>query len=370
MPRSHSEMRRRALARIQRLCCMGVGGQMLMPDLIHEMAELIPSQLRVFFWLGSNLEITNVFGTLPPPLKEIYHTQIGLRRPDTEVWVPYAERVTLGAPNRVQRAKAILRVDERAFLRSEYYNLLIDPVDAYEPVLLPIRDAHRIHGMFFVWRAVNEVPFDAMSINMLESMAGFVAHGMTQVAAAAESMADNDDRALLVIDRGGRIRHADAQGQRLLIMALNQRLSPFFRLRSVLEAIPEIARLAGSLVATTTGNISYGPPVLRLRNPWGEFILRAYWLGPTDGTEQTDRIGITIERRVPEALALRRTIERLSLTGREKEFCLLVAGRRSALDIADAMGVAPSTIITHQRNVYDKLGVHSRAGLLAALQTR
>jgi DNA-binding CsgD family transcriptional regulator len=343
---------------------------MLMPDLVHEMAELIPSQVRVFFWLGPNLEITNVFGTLPPPLKEVYHTQIGLRRPDTEVWVPYAERVTLGAPNHVQRAKEILRVDERAFLQSEYYNVLADPVDAYEPILLPIRDAHRIHGMFFVWRAANENPFDSMSMNMLESMAGFVAHGMTHGAATAESMADNDDRALLVVDRAGRMQHADRQGQRLLMMAFNHQLSPVFRLRSVLEAIPEIARLAGALVATTTETISYRPPVLRLRNPWGVFVLRAYWLGPTDGAEQTDQIGITVERRVPEALALRRTIERLPLTGREKEFCLLVASRRSGLDIADAMGVAPSTIITHQRNVYNKLRVHSRAELLAALQAR
>ena len=227
----------------------------------------------------------------------------------------YTERVTLGAPNRVQRAKEILRVDERAFLQSEYYNVLADPVDAYEPILLPIRDAHRIHGMFFVWRAVNENPFDSTSMNMLESMAGFVAHGMTHSAAAPESMADNDDRALLVVDRGGRMRHADRQGQRLLMMAFNHQLSRVFRLRSVLEAIPEIARLAGALVATTTETISYRPPVLRLRNPWGVFVLRAYWLGPTDGTEQTDQIGITVERRVPEALALRRTVERLHSPG-------------------------------------------------------
>jgi hypothetical protein len=37
-----------------------------------------------------------------------------------------------------------------------------------------------------------------MSMNMLESMAGFVAHGMTQVAATPKSLADNDDCALLV----------------------------------------------------------------------------------------------------------------------------------------------------------------------------
>ena len=31
----------------------------------------------------------------------------------------------------------------------------------------------------FVWRAVNEIPFNSLSMNMLESRVGFVAHGMT-----------------------------------------------------------------------------------------------------------------------------------------------------------------------------------------------
>jgi DNA-binding CsgD family transcriptional regulator len=99
----------------------------------------------------------------------------------------------------------------------------------------------------------------------------------------------------------------------------------------------------------------------------GEFILRAYWLGSTDGAEQTRHIGITIERRVPRALALRRRVEDLPLTGREKQLCLLLAHARSRQDLADAMGVSTGTVITHQSSIYAKLGVHSRAELLAAL---
>jgi DNA-binding CsgD family transcriptional regulator len=127
-------------------------------------------------------------------------------------------------------------------------------------------------------------------------------------------------------------------------------------------------RLCHTLAATAKGQIGQPPPVLRLRNPWGEFVLRAYWLGPTDGAEQTRHIGITIERRVPRALALRRRVEDLPLTGREKQLCLqLLAHARSRQDLADAMGVSTGTVITHQSSIYAKLGVHSRAELLAAL---
>jgi DNA-binding CsgD family transcriptional regulator len=71
---------------------------------------------------------------------------------------------------------------------------------------------------------------------------------------------------------------------------------------------------------------------------------------------------------VPRALALRRRVEDLPLTAREKQLCLLLARDPSHPDLADTMGVAVSTVITHQRSIYAKLGVHSRTELIGALQ--
>jgi DNA-binding CsgD family transcriptional regulator len=104
-------------------------------------------------------------------------------------------------------------------------------------------------------------------------------------------------------------------------------------------------------------------------NKGGGATLTAYWLGATDGAEHTRRIGITIERRVPRVLAVRRRIEHLPLTGREKQLCLLLARNASGRGLEDAMGLAASTVVTHQRSVYAKLNVHSRAELLAALES-
>jgi DNA-binding CsgD family transcriptional regulator len=59
----------------------------------------------------------------------------------------------------------------------------------------------------------------------------------------------------------------------------------------------------------------------------------------------------------------------LPLTGREKQLCLRLAHDKSRQDLADAMGVSAGTIVTHQTNIYAKLGVHSRAGLPALLPT-
>jgi hypothetical protein len=40
---------KQTLARIQRLCCLGIGGEMLMPDLMREVIALIPSGGSYFF---------------------------------------------------------------------------------------------------------------------------------------------------------------------------------------------------------------------------------------------------------------------------------------------------------------------------------
>jgi DNA-binding CsgD family transcriptional regulator len=76
---------------------------------------------------------------------------------------------------------------------------------------------------------------------------------------------------------------------------------------------------------------------------------------------------VTIERRVPRLLATFRRVERLALTSREKELCLLLARNPARQDLADEMGVGANTVITHLRNIYGKLGVRSRAALIETI---
>lgn len=214
-----------------------------------------------------------------------------------------------------------------------------------------------------IYRADGEKPFEAGDLKLLKGIADFVSHGLKRATLGEHNLVDGDDRALFIADVEGSVRDANTQALRLIKMALAR---AGWR-SDLVERAPEIAQLCYRLVATANGQIGQPPPVLRLRNPWGEFVLRAYWLGPTDGAEQTRQIGITIERRVPRMLALRRRVEDFPLTGREKQLCLLLAQDRSRRDLADAMGVSTGTVITHQSSVYSKLGVHSRAELLTAL---
>ncbi|MCI0600179.1 MAG: helix-turn-helix transcriptional regulator, partial [Beijerinckiaceae bacterium] len=57
------------------------------------------------------------------------------------------------------------------------------------------------------------------------------------------------------------------------------------------------------------------------------------------------------------------------LTGREIEVCQLLAAGRPRAEIAGRLGVSENTAVNHCRNLYGKLGVHSRTELVEKLNS-
>jgi DNA-binding CsgD family transcriptional regulator len=98
--------------------------------------------------------------------------------------------------------------------------------------------------------------------------------------------------------------------------------------------------------------------------------LRDFWLDRSGRPAAWPLTGITVERLEPLALKLWRKAEELPLTGRELEVCQLLALGRQRAEIAEHLGVSENTAINHCRNLYGKLGVHSRAELVESLNAR
>jgi DNA-binding CsgD family transcriptional regulator len=361
--RSDAGISKRPLARIQRLCCFGVGSEMLMPDLIRDLTGAISSSGGWFHWMAPGLGIVNSYATFPSSLTELYFRDFYQTRYETEAVGDVTNWPASSGLEATHRKPFV----DKALLRTDYYNCLWRPAGIHEYVVATIRDAGHERGRIHLYRSAGKAHFEPKDLKMLQSVVGFIRHAMVRVTLDDGDYADSEDRALCVVDKDGKVRHAEAEAQRLLMMALNPRWNSISGIRGLHEPLPEITQLCQVLIATANGRVGQPPPVLRLRNPWGEFVLRAYWLGPTDGMEQTRQIGITVERRVPRALALRPRVEDLPLTGREKQLCLLLTQDRSRQELGEAMGVSTGTVISHQSSIYTKLGVHSRAELLTAL---
>jgi DNA-binding CsgD family transcriptional regulator len=131
--------------------------------------------------------------------------------------------------------------------------------------------------------------------------------------------------------------------------------------------MPALANLAKALAAATFDGLPRQPPIVRQRNAWGEFVLRAYFLDTMDSREPSRFIGITIQRREPASVGLLRRIEGLPISDREKQLCLFLSQGYDMVSAARAMGVTENTLVTHRRSLYSKLSVANRIGLVERL---
>ena len=328
MPRSNAAMSKRVLGRIQRLCCLGLPSETIVPEVMRELDALVPMRWGCFRWRDRNWKVTNVYNYFSAGEVELYMAE---------------------------------------FLNDDC-NLLVRPSRADAWLVMRVLQVARPLGAMTVGRAAHDAPFSPGDRQVLHAIADFVAHAMTRATVREDAFVDNADCALLVADPDGRVRHAGAQARRLLLLALVPQLSLATDSRAITEPIAELAWLCRNLAAAANGEAGQPPPVLRRRNVWGQFILRAYWLGPTDGEAPTRQVGITVERRVPRTLALWRRVEELPLTAREKQLSVLLTRDLTRDGVAREMGLSATTVMTHQRSIYAKLGVHSRAGLIASLQ--
>jgi DNA-binding CsgD family transcriptional regulator len=170
---------------------------------------------------------------------------------------------------------------------------------------------------------------------------------------------------ILLLDKGGRVRHANAAGQAALdrrdglLLRDNRLVCRDLRANAELQRALTIAAAAGVapsggwvavprddrralLVQVTTCRGAQLPPLV----PTALLMVR---VKDPDG------------RRVPTPALLR---ELLGLTLGEARAVLVIAATESQDQAAERLGVAKTTLRTHLHHAYQKLGIHNRAELM------
>ena len=338
-----------------------------MPALMSTLQDVIPSSNRQFYAADAQLEIADCYlegpctAMLPLYFDKFYN------RLEREVRHTFAEVMAARYPSAAGMIfPRYAKVDWRTFLRSDFYNLVVRPSGMVQGINLRLRENGRPVAALNLFRSEREPAFASCDLALLDALQGFIAHGLRE-GLDEECFVDTEDRSLIIVSAEGKLLHLSTEGQRLLSMALVARWSPDTARQLRLEGHPEVVHLCRTLVSIHAGNLPGGPPAIRRRNAWGEFVMRAYWLDPMRVGGPERLVGIVIDRREPRSLGLLHKVEALSLTEREKDVCLLLVHDHGTANIARAMNLAESTVITHRRHIYQKLGVGSRSALIDRL---
>lgn len=335
-----------------------------MPALMQELHALVPSHANAFFWADARLQISNVYHPrVGAPAIALYLNEFHNRR-ECEVVTGFAERLRHG--RKVSSLYQMLKVSHAEFYRHDYYNRVLRALDTYDFIRVAVREERVVLGEVVLHRARGEAAFSAQDEARLAALAPFIAHALTASGDLQCPLADSDDSGLIIVDLNGKPRHLSPRARQLLYLATHPTISAH-TIRGGDLALPAgVIQLCKTLTGVFAGD-EYAPaPKWIHRNAWGGFCFRAYWLNDGD-PEVASLIGITVNHQEPLPLKFVRGMEKLPLSPRQMQLCLLMLGGHTYRAIAKRIDISERTAINHAQEVYAKLNVHNRSELVNKL---
>jgi DNA-binding CsgD family transcriptional regulator len=348
-----------AIAHIRQLCCLGLGGQVIMPALLQALHSVIPSAANVFMWTDESGEVTNVCfeDPTPPEMVALYLAELFDKRVD---------EVTSESTRALRGVVNFEPAIGEAFYRSDLYNLVYRPSDRYAALRAIIRENGRPLGALVLCRGSHDPPFTEREEKNLSNLTGYLAHGLKSSRDIRGPFADGGESGLIVLDSQNKLAYGSANGRRLLLLAAHPLIPPgSIGPRDDTVLTPAIAQLCENLRSVFTGRDA---PVPRWshQNPWGQFVFRAYPLQP--GQESANQLmGITVEHQEPLPLRMMRSMQAFALSPKQKEICLLLSYGYSHGTIGKRLNISQHTVSDHVQKIYAKLGVNNRETLLSKL---
>src|SRR5215210_4047948 len=117
-------------ARIKQLCCLGLGGEAVIPAVLREMHELIPSHSNMFFWV-ENDELRNVYDENPDAAQIApLYVQEFYNRKELEVFRSFPD--AMRHEHGVFGLHQTLTVDRDTFYQSDVFNLIMRPLGSHD----------------------------------------------------------------------------------------------------------------------------------------------------------------------------------------------------------------------------------------------
>lgn len=353
-----------AVAYVRQLCSLGMGGKLIMPELIRAFHDVIPSHLNVFFYADRSGELADIYSEYPQFLElgALFQREFV----DGVDGIPgFAE--CMRTKHGVEANETVFPGDE--FFRSDYYNLMFRPQGIHIPLQSAIRDqSGRALGAMLVYRRPGELRYSPEETRVMASFLPHIAHAMQPRPKLGDGATESENRGVLIVRPPAHVLYVSPQARTLAHFALDRTPDSTGERGVDAALLPILVRLCASLRDTFAGHPS-PPPTASLTSPWGRFILRAYWLESLQA-EESGLVGVTIERHEPLSLHLLRSMRANGLTGRQRQLCLLLFDGLSIPAAAKRLGVSQHTIVDHLKKIYLKLDVHNREELRNKLESR
>ena len=360
----------KAQAYIRQLCCLGLGKEAMLPELLRALHAVIPSETNVFTGMDDKMLPAHVV------VEYVIPEAIDFFLSEMSGYTPEA-RTRFAQWFSRHRLMTDMTILIERFFQTDYYHLLFRPYRLDRPMQAIINHQGVPAGLLILGRAQNERPFSADEQRQFEHLLAYVEHGMQARGGTDEEYTDSGQAGMIILKHDGTVVYLSDSARTLLLRATYGAL-PVGQIRFTRDIVlpPPLRQICCNLDQIFQGRDA-PPPVYAHTNASGRFNFRAYWLQPPTVTHLPDTslqypaddvlIGILIDYQEPLRLKLHRNLHGWRLSIREQEVSLAVTEGLSHVAIAARLCISPQTVVTYIRRIYEKLEVHSREELLKKL---
>lgn len=243
--------------------------------------------------------------------------------------------------------RSLTYVYRHSFFPHGYHHSLILPIPSTASVML-------------LNRTLTQPAFNARELSQLEEIQALFEQGLQSQPEQCANTTSGWQSGLLIVDQYAELLQCCPNGINLLALALQKHPGQFGRQRLMdTRAIDGMYELVDHLLGSTSSE----QQVLRLNSLWGSFEISGYPVIDTLG-HRAPQVYLHICWQVPFALKLFHQIPNLCLTQRQEVIALLYATGEPTKTIASILGLSLYTIKEHVHNIFDRLGIHTRAELI------
>lgn len=361
----------KAQAYIRQLCCLGLGKEAMLPELLRALHAVIPSDGNLLIGIDEKPFPTYIIPehVVPEALDVYMNAQAQIATPSFYIQI--------GQWFSTHRILPDFRILNEQFYRSDFYHLVLRPYHHHHILQGRIQSNGLPVGTLNLCRSQHQRPFSADEQRQFEHLLAYVEHGMQARGGTDEEYTDSGQAGMIILKHDGTVVYLSDSARTLLLRATYGAL-PVGQIRFTRDIVlpPPLRQICCNLDQIFQGRDA-PPPVYAHTNASGRFNFRAYWLQPPTVTHLPDTslqypaddvlIGILIDYQEPLRLKLHRNLHGWRLSIREQEISLAVTEGLSHVAIAARLCISPQTVVTYIRRIYEKLEVHSREELLKKL---
>lgn len=351
------------MAALRGVAATGLPDRLAFPEIVGLLKEIAPFETAAMLWLGPDLIPVDTYTNMDVAPR--FTSRYVERWFDREEARFYPRQRDMQLNPRL----GVVRVSDHTprFGETELYDEIYRLGGHHWIAGIALRQGGRPIGNLGIGRPPDAPDFSDAEMRALKRARAYVvqALGGAGPMEAWPELDVEDEAAMLLTDSTGRILQASSGAWRLLHGAAGAPADPVSLHDRVYEwARPMLVRLAELVIAGLTGQPA--PPArLEAVTVYGRFVLRAYALEATMFAPQA--FAVQIERRLPLGLKMFRSPAFRALTPREQEIARLLSTGLSYPRIGEMLGLVPATVVTHVRNLGQKLGVATREEIVQAL---